>query len=311
MKKRITFYAALALVAFWALRPDTAQRLTTQAAAQGEAPAARLAVRKLAFAPAKPANASDIGAAIQRIRLLADSANRGLSGVRALSIVEVNHLKRDVNEAQIARARQLGIRQPADPERELAAGRLVELPDSTEYWVLRNLRFSVPYVTPSTRLAVVEIAQRFQHHLDSLGVPRFRLVITSALRTPEKQAQLRRVNSNASRIESAHEFGTTIDISYRRFAAPSDAALFDADSIRTAIDSVLVKTALHRGIELQAILGRVISDMQREGKLMVMMERRQPVYHMTVARPLISPAGRILTSRQSAQRRIPASRSAE
>ena len=36
--------------------------------------------------------------------------------------------------------------------------------------------------------------------------------------------------------------------------------------------------------ELQAILGEILLDLQREGRVMVTLERQQPVYHMTVAR---------------------------
>jgi hypothetical protein len=140
---------------------------------------------------------------------------------------------------------------------------------------------------------ILELGQRFHAQLDSLHVPRFRMVITSALRTPEKQAALRRVNRNASKVESAHEFGTTVDVAYRRFAAPLGAAPINADTVRALADSVLTKTAGLRSAELQAVLGRVIQQMRNEGKLMVMMERSQTVYHMTVAQPLVSPGGRM------------------
>jgi hypothetical protein len=49
-------------------------------------------------------------------------------------------------------------------------------------------------------------------------------------------------------------------------------------------DSLLVETARERGAEVQAALGRVLQEMQREGKLLVRMERSQTVYHITVAR---------------------------
>ncbi|HUP88846.1 MAG TPA: DUF5715 family protein [Longimicrobiales bacterium] len=248
-------------------------------------------VRRIPAPPARELTASEISAQAEHIRTLALTADTALRKVPNLRLRETMSLRRDRNEKQITRARELGVAHPFDLQRAISSGALVELPDSTEYWTLRNLNFSVPYVTPSTQLMLVEIAKRFHHDLDSLGVPRFRLVITSALRTPEKQAQLRRVNSNASRIASAHEFGTTIDIAYRRFAAPYDVATVSADTIRQLVDSVLVKTAFNRSTELQAVLGRVIKEMQAEGKLLVMMERAQPVYHMTVARRYVTPAG--------------------
>lgn len=135
---------------------------------------------------------------------------------------------------------------------------------------------------------VFEVARRFHERLDSLGVPRIRLDITSVLRTPEKQAELRRRNSNASRVESAHEFGTTLDIAYRRYAPPAEYgdALGGHPDERLLADSMMIEMARLRGAELQAILGRVLLELQREGKLMVMMERRQTVFHITVGRRL-------------------------
>ncbi|HEY0674411.1 MAG TPA: DUF5715 family protein [Longimicrobiales bacterium] len=229
---------------------------------------------------------AEIAAATSQIQRLADSTDKKLRQVRALTLRERIRLRRDKNATQIARARQLGVRNPGDLDAAVAADKLVKLADTTELWALHNLNFSVPYVTPSAYSMITEIAQRFQHRLDSLHVPRYRLVITSAMRTPEKQAALRRINANASDVESAHEFGTTVDIAYRRFAPPIDAAPLPADTIERLADSVMVKTGSLRAAELQAVLGRVIAEMRQEGKLMVMMERSQTVYHITVARRL-------------------------
>lgn len=281
--KKFVVIAALALIAIWVWMPSEV-RESTSAEIPIQTDSAAPTVRRVFYRAPRPSSPGDVHAAVQRVHQLADSANRGLFKVPNLTITEVGTLKRDVNEVQISRARRLGVSPTLDLHREIAAGRLVELSDSTEYWTLRNMDYSVPYVTPATQQLLVEIGQRFHHKLDSLGIPRFRMVITSALRTPEKQAMLRRVNSNASRVESAHEFGTTVDVSYRRFAAPVGAALVDDVMVQTAVDSVLVKAATNRGAELQAILGRVILEMREEGKLLVRMERRQPVYHMTVNR---------------------------
>lgn len=260
---------------------DSIEEKPTVAAADAAAPPAAAVV---------DISPEEIVEATSRVQFLADSIDKRLRKVPALSVREKMRLRADANAEQIARARQLGIGRNVKLEAAVAGEKLVQLPDTTELWALHNLNFSVPYVTPSAEAMITEIAQRFQQKLDSLGVPRYRIVITSALRTSEKQAALRRVNSNASKVESAHEFGTTVDIAYRRFAAPVDAAPIPADTIRRLADSVLVQTAHLRSAELQAVLGRVMRDMQQEGKLMVMMERRQTVYHITVARKLSRPA---------------------
>ena len=110
----------------------------------------------------------------------------------------------------------------------------------------------------------------------------------------DAQAQLRRRNRNAAPTESAHEFGTTVDIAYRKFSPPMDdgtgkgALPLDARA-RIVSDSLWTLMARQRGVELQAVLGRVLKEMRREGKLVTRMERSQPVYHTTVAQPYPAP----------------------
>jgi hypothetical protein len=224
-----------------------------------------------------------------RVQAEADSVDRALRRVSNLSRTEQGTLRQDVNAPQIARARALGVRAGNAYEEAAAQGRLVRLADTTAYWVVRRLDYSVPYVTPGAEAMLAELGQRFHARLDSLALPRFRMDITSVLRTPEKQAALRRGNPNASAGVSAHEFGTTVDVAYRRFIPPAEGPAYEvspawAADTRALRDSVLEETASLRSAELQAVLGRVLLEMRREGKLMVMMERQQTVYHMTVAR---------------------------
>ncbi len=233
--------------------------------------------------PVAAATPTDWPESPERITALADSVDRQMRKVRGLSRQERAQLRRDVNAVQIERARQLGIPPGSSLEPMISAGRLIRLPDTTRYWVVRHLKYSEPYLTPSATAMLREIAERFQARLDTLSVPRYRLDITSVLRTSDKQAALRRANSNASRIESAHEFGTTVDIAYRKFAAPASPQGFPLQPFR---DSLLEQTANQRSGELQAVLGRVLAEMQNENKLLVRMERRQTVYHITVGRQL-------------------------
>ncbi len=217
----------------------------------------------------------------------ADSADRKLRRVPNLSRQERGVLLRDVNDVQTARARQVGIPRGSSVEQLVDAGGLVKLRDTTEYWVLRELDYSVPYVTPATEALLVDIGKRFQQRLDSLGIPRYRLEITSVLRTPAKQSELRKRNSNAAKEVSAHEFGTTVDIAYRKWGAPevdTIAGLPIGGDLRSWSDSVMIETGRKRGAELQAVLGRVLRELRAEGRVLVRMERRQTVYHITTTR---------------------------
>jgi hypothetical protein len=238
----------------------------------------------VAAIPVTPATAEEWARVRQQLQPWTDSADRKLRRIPNLTGRERTSLRRDVNEIQIARARTMGFRVASSVQPYVQSGRLVELAAANEYWTVRKLDYSLPYVTPDTEALLDEIGQRFHAELDRLGVPRFRLDITSVLRTPETQAELRKRNRNASRIESSHEFGTTVDIAYRRFAAPAEHPLAEAEPhLRAAADSTIVEVGRQRGAELQAVLGRVILELQREGKVMVMMERSQTVYHITVA----------------------------
>jgi hypothetical protein len=216
----------------------------------------------------------------------ADSVDKKLRRIPNLSRQERGLLLKDVNAVQTARAQQVGIPRGTPVDRLLQTGRLVQLADTTTYWVLRDLEYSVPYVTPATEALLIDIGKRFQQKLDSMGIPRYRLEITSVLRTEEKQSALRKRNSNAAREVSAHEFGTTVDIAYRKWGAPdidTIAGVRMGGDLRRWSDSVMVATARQRGAELQAVLGRVLRDLRAEGRVLVRMERRQTVYHITTA----------------------------
>lgn len=235
-----------------------------------------------------------LDAAMARIATLADSVDDLLKPVPLLSGAEESALRRYGNEMHLARARALGAR-PADTTelRELrAAGRLVEVEDSTPLWAVRELDHSIPLVTPDTHALLTRIALRFQERLAEMGLPRYRVEVTSMLRTAESQADLRQSNPNAAAGASTHEFGTTLDLAYSSFAAPADPELdIDVSAapwLESRIDqfahAVLESAAARKSRELQAILGKVLLELQQSGDVLVTLERQQPVFHITVGR---------------------------
>jgi hypothetical protein len=207
-----------------------------------------------------------------------------------------NALRRFDNDRQLARARALGVGRLL-PQQRLDAlvdeGALVVLED-TEHWVVRDLDHSRPLAIPSVHRLLTELGERFQARLGELGAPPYRLEVSSVLRTAADQAELRRVNPNAALGESTHEYGTTVDVLYSAFAAPAQPIVaIDADGaewlephLRRHAEIAAERVAGRRALELKAILGAVLAQMQDEGKVMVTLERLQPVYHMTVARRL-------------------------
>ncbi|HEV2129836.1 MAG TPA: hypothetical protein VGR27_01955, partial [Longimicrobiaceae bacterium] len=84
------------------------------------------------------------------------------------------------------------------------------------------------------------------------------------------------------------------DVAYSAFAAPQ-APILPLDTgeapwlephLQRFAAAMVETVAARRSRELQAILGRVLLEMQREGKVMVTLEQLQPVYHLTVAQRL-------------------------
>ncbi|HLL83821.1 MAG TPA: DUF5715 family protein [Longimicrobium sp.] len=243
-------------------------------------------------APAAPvAAAAPTDVADERARIVArvDSVDRALRKVRGLTREERAALRQDVNAEQLAVAQSGGVRASSEGEvtRLRRSGRLVELEDTTSYWVLRDLTHSVPLSTPSARGMLLEASRRFQARMDEMGLPRFRLTVTSVLRTDESQADLRQSNSNAAAGVSTHEYGTTMDISHIRFAPPAAKGL--PPELSQLQDSLMEDVARRHASALQGELGRVLGEMRREGKVKVMMERQQPVYHTTVSARIRAP----------------------
>lgn len=234
--------------------------------------------------------------AIRSLAQLSDSIDDILMPVPLLTPAQENVMRRFGNAAQLERARALGAR-PADST-QLAAlradGRLVELEDSTPLWAVRRLEHSAPYVTPDAHALLTRIAERFQQRLAAIGLPPYRVEVTSVLRTPQSQADLRRTNPNAAMGTSTHEYGTTLDIAYSSFAAPHETTpTFDtaelpwlAPRLDVFARAGLEAAAARKSRELQAILGEVLINLQQAGDVMVTLERQQPVYHLTVARRL-------------------------
>jgi hypothetical protein len=225
----------------------------------------------------------------------ADSIEAALRPVPLLTRREARAFDRYRNTDQLAVARRLGVPQhvtAAARERLIEEGRLVPLGDS-DYWAVRDLDHSTALVTPDVVALLTEIGERFQARLDELDLPPLRLEVTSVLRTADDQADLRRVNPNATGGTSTHQFGTTVDVAYSSFRAPA-APVVDFDTTEAPwlgphlrrVEHLAAETGAARmSRELQAELAKVLRAMQDEGKVMVTMEVRQPVFHMTVAQP--------------------------
>lgn len=262
------------------------------------------AVFSACTAPGQGASASkaDVAAAdeaallagMARIDSAAASVDSIFQPLPVLAPAEEATLRRFTNAQHLARARALGVGRELTAQRLSALereGRLVRL-ENSPHWIIRDSEHSQALTVPAVRAALTEIGERFHSQLAALGAPPFRMEVSSVLRTRAEQEALQQVNPNAAADESTHEHGTTFDVLYSAYAAPwepftdisNDDASWVEAYLRRYADVSAERIAGRRALELQAILGKVLIEMQNEGKVMVTVERLQPVFHITVAR---------------------------
>lgn len=243
-------------------------------------------------APPRPMTAADSAATRTRIAAESASVAAAFGKVPRLKAREIGNLRLDKNATQVASAQSLGVQVSgqAEIDRMVQQGRLVPLGDSTEYWILRGMDHAAPYVTPDTRAMLEDLGRRFHARLDRAGLPRYRMKITSAIRTAEAQVDLRKTNSYAASTTSAHQFGTTVDVSHERFAVPAGpragggAAAAPVAGAWDLEAEMLEEVGKEHARALQAELGRALTELRSAGAIHVMMENKQPVYHFTLAR---------------------------
>ncbi len=232
---------------------------------------------------------------IELAERFAGSAERILRPLPVMTPGEEDALRRFLNAQHVARARALGVRATSEEVRDslLAVGRLIELEDSTRHWIVRR-GTSPAHVTPDLRALLEVLGERFQEQLAEMGVPPYRLEVTSALRTTERQQRLARTNANATAGTSSHEFGTTVDLSYAAFAPPAErppeilagVPREFAPQMERFVDLAFESVSARKSRELGAIFSQVLTEAQAEGLALVIYERQQTVYHLTVARAL-------------------------
>ncbi len=168
----------------------------------------------------------------------------------------------DSNYVHWQDAERIGIRPLSDTYSHFYPGRPLEKVVSCNDFYVEPLTYSSPYMVPEGAAMLHEIGRRFRDSLAARGGGDYRIKVTSVLRTPAGVRKLRRRNRNAI-DSSVHQLGTTVDISYSRFAA------YSSDLPRSAED-------------LKNLLGEVLYAMRAEGKCWVKYERKQPCYHVTV-----------------------------
>lgn len=183
--------------------------------------------------------------------------------------IEPANVIADKNEIQLLHAQTNGLKKPflsnedfdTTYQKLVDKYELVELKDSRLYRI-KSLKHSQPFLIPEAVSMLDEIAIRFQEKLKEKKLGNYAFFLTSILRTVETQQKLSKRNGNATE-NTAHYYGTTVDISYKDFYN------LDNDTIEPKWEVIqeLMKTLL---------------EMRKECKLLAVKERKQSCFHITV-----------------------------
>jgi len=195
----------------------------------------------------------------------------------ATAPIEPSRKLNDLNDLQIIHAQKNGLKPPFTTNDEFNSkigdmvrkSILVQVTDN-RYYQLKSLSHSQPYLIPEAIDMLNEIGYRFQKCLKEKKYDNYRFRITSLLRTAETQSNLSHRNGNATKSLSCHLYGTTVDISYKNFFNTKK------DTIESKMEPILA-------------MQKVLADMREECKLLVVRERHQSCFHITVV--LCKPKG--------------------
>lgn len=168
----------------------------------------------------------------------------------------------DLNEAHLEHARRIGIRPIRSTRDIMRLDRMIIKIKSGDNYKIDRLSHSYPYLVPQAAELLDTIGVRFNRKLAERGGGRYRLKVTSLLRTEESVNRLKRGNVNST-SNSAHLYGTTFDISYVDFE-----------------EAMLNTRKLNDG-QLKNLLAEVLLELREQGKCLVKFERKQGCFHIT------------------------------
>ncbi|MGI6816122.1 DUF5715 family protein [Bacteroides sp. KG123] len=172
----------------------------------------------------------------------------------------------DLNEKHLNVAQALGISPISSREEAERMKERLQLITTNELYAVDSLTHSLPYLIPEAASLLDTIGSNFLDSLVSKGLNPNKVVVTSVLRTKEDVKRLRRHNGNASE-NSAHFYGTTFDISWKRFQKVEDE---DGRPLQEVSSDTL-----------KLVLSEVLRDLKRAEKCYVKYELKQGCFHIT------------------------------
>ncbi|MDO4164704.1 MAG: DUF5715 family protein [Bacteroides sp.] len=172
----------------------------------------------------------------------------------------------DLNDTHLGIAQVIGIAPLASREEaEGMKGKLRHI-RSNDLYAVDSLTHSIPYLIPVAAELLDTIGHNFLDSLTAKGLNPNQVIVTSVLRTQDDVKRLRRRNTNAT-TNSAHFYGTTFDISWKRFRKVED-----ADG--RPLQDVSADT-------LKLVLSEVLRDLRKADKCYIKYELKQGCFHIT------------------------------
>ena len=172
---------------------------------------------------------------------------------------------RDLQSKQEQAARALGLATPPLNRQEAAKMRSqLQLIKTNDHYIVDSLTHSIPYLVPVAAAELESIGREFADILQRNGLPHYRFYVTSVLRTKDDIKHLQKSGNINATTNSCHNYGTTFDLAYFRFNKVT----------RT-------REYMHQD-NLKLVLGQVLLNHQRAGKIYVKYEHKQACFHITV-----------------------------
>lgn len=168
----------------------------------------------------------------------------------------------DINDTHVEAAKAVGLKHIPKDRDAVVADKLTLVADN-DYYVVDNLRYSVPYLTKNAAAELDAIARDFNSALTSKNFPVYKLVVSSVLRTQADIDRLRRSGNPNASDNSAHCYGTTFDITYTRYFREEETDEF------------------MQPYELTKVLAEVLKKHKDSGKILVKYERSEHCFHIT------------------------------
>ena len=172
----------------------------------------------------------------------------------------------DLNDAHLAAAKKIGVKPLKNREAaEKLGGKVVEIKSGKLYQV-DSLTHSIPFLVPKASALLDSIGANFLDSLESKGLNPNQIIVTSVLRTQDDVKRLGKRNVNASQ-NSAHVYGTTFDITYKRFFKVEDPDGRPMQDVRADT--------------LKLVLSEVLRDLKKKEMCYIKYELKQACFHIT------------------------------